>query len=272
MSASNPRNLHEVVTGVSIAAGNANIIMQLARPGVGYGVVESKVDSGKATLHPVKRARTTFTYLAVALFGDDEERAAYRTAVNGAHRQVRSTEDSPVQYNAFDPSLQLWVAACLYHGLEDVQHALYPDVDFHGERGIYEASATLATTLQVPLDRWPVDRDAFEVYWKEQLDEVSIDDTVRRHLMLLTDLRPLPSGVRQVMLPLHKFLTVGFLPELFREEMHFSWSAADQRRFDRLMRGVGVANSLAPRAIRQFPYNAYLADFRRRRRRGLPLV
>ena len=52
--------------GVALLAGPANVIMQLARPGVGYGVKESRVESGRVDRHPIKRARTTFTYLAVA--------------------------------------------------------------------------------------------------------------------------------------------------------------------------------------------------------------
>nr|MDT0524653.1 hypothetical protein [Streptomyces sp. DSM 41633] len=34
------------------AAGAANVIMQLSAPGVGYGVVESSVDSGNLLKHP----------------------------------------------------------------------------------------------------------------------------------------------------------------------------------------------------------------------------
>src|ERR1044072_9256983 len=93
-------------------AGGANVVMQLSWPQVGYGVYESRVDSGKIFLHPWKRARTTGTYLSVALLGTDRDRELFRAAVNTAHAQVRSTADSPVRYNAFDPDLQLWVAAC----------------------------------------------------------------------------------------------------------------------------------------------------------------
>jgi uncharacterized protein (DUF2236 family) len=35
--------------------------MQLALAPVGYGVLESKVESGQVTKHPLKRFRTTFT-------------------------------------------------------------------------------------------------------------------------------------------------------------------------------------------------------------------
>ena len=73
--------------GVALLAGPANVIMQLARPGVGYGVMESRVESGRVDRHPIKRARTTFTYLAVATRGSDEQKAAFRRAVNGRTRR-----------------------------------------------------------------------------------------------------------------------------------------------------------------------------------------
>ena len=53
----------------SFAAGAANVVMQLARPGVGHGGAESKVDSGNLMKHPWKRGRTTTQYLAVAILG-----------------------------------------------------------------------------------------------------------------------------------------------------------------------------------------------------------
>ena len=77
--------------GVALLAGPANVIMELARPGVGYGVLESRVESGRADRHPIKRARTTFTYLAVARRGTDEQKKAYSRAVSGSHAQVYST-------------------------------------------------------------------------------------------------------------------------------------------------------------------------------------
>ncbi|WP_231611541.1 oxygenase MpaB family protein, partial [Rhodococcus sp. CX] len=92
--------------GIGLAAGAANIIMQLSWPGVGYGVFESRVESGRLFDHPFKRTRTTLGYLAVAARGTEEERKLFRDAVNRSHRQVRSTAESPVKYNAFDPELQ----------------------------------------------------------------------------------------------------------------------------------------------------------------------
>src|ERR1700724_197171 len=86
--------IDEGLMGVALLAGPANVIMQLALPGVGYGVMESRVDSGRVDLHPIKRARTTFTYLAVATAGSDAQKEAFRRAVNSAHAQVYSTPES----------------------------------------------------------------------------------------------------------------------------------------------------------------------------------
>ena|SRR5699024_9516887 len=116
---SSARRFDDLITGAGLLAGAANVIMQLGRPGVGHGVLESTVDSGNLFRRPWKRARTTFTYLAVATMGSDAEKRAYRAAVNRQHAQVRSDGSSAVRYNAFDPELQLWVAACLYKGFED---------------------------------------------------------------------------------------------------------------------------------------------------------
>ncbi|KAB2586677.1 hypothetical protein BS297_04045, partial [Rhodococcus erythropolis] len=112
--------VEKAMSGLGLLAAGANVIMQLARPAVGYGVYESKVETGRLDRHPVKRTRTTLTYLAVASLATDEEKKLYRRAVNGSHKHVRSDENSAVEYNAFDPELQLWVAACLYRGFEDV--------------------------------------------------------------------------------------------------------------------------------------------------------
>lgn len=269
---SEPDQLDDAMIGASLLAGTANIIMQLAVPAVGYGVVESTVTSGQVFRHPVKRARTTFTYLAVAMLGTDEERRCYRAAVNNSHAPVRSGEDSPVAYNAFDPTLQLWVAACLYKGVEDTCAAFAQPLDDSTMDEIYRQSAALATTLQVPAEMWPADRAAFHDYWNESLDNIHIDHTVRSYLHDLVMLRFLPRPLSTLFGPFHKFITTGFLPWRFREEMRLPWSDAQQRRFDRLIGAISAVVRRLPRPIRQFPYNLMLRDLRRRIRCGRSLV
>src|SRR5215218_10514604 len=172
----------------SFAAAAANVVMQLALPGVGYGVVESKVDSGSILKHPWKRLRTTSAYLAVAVFGSAEDRAAFREAVDGAHRQVISAAESPVKYNAFDRDLQMWVAACLFVGLEDTYKLLRGEMTAGQAEQFYRSAWTLGTTLQVTEDQWPPTRADFDAYWSEACGKVAMDDRVRDYLLDLLNL------------------------------------------------------------------------------------
>ncbi|MGW7533431.1 oxygenase MpaB family protein [Amycolatopsis sp. NPDC054798] len=258
--------LQDGMLGVSLLAGGANVIMQLGRPAVGYGVLESRVDSGNLFKHPLKRTRTTVTYLAVAVLGTDADRAAYRRAVNAVHAQVVSTDASPVRYRAFDRELQLWVAACLCHGVEDV-HRVF--LGRPAPESWYAEAAVLGTTLQVRPEDWP---DDFAAYWADGLAKVDIDDRLREYLTAIANLEFLPRPFSLLFGRFHRFVTTGFLPEVFREQMRLPWSDADQRRFDRLMRGIGRMAERLPLRARRFPYDACLADFRRRLRKGKPLV
>lgn len=256
----------------AVLAGPANVIMQLSWPQVGYGVVESVVESGSAMRHPVKRARTTFTYLAVALLGDDMDRRAFRRAVNGQHTRVRSTASSPVEYKAMDPRLQLWVAACLYYGTVDLCERMHGPLGEEEADALYRHGARFATTLQVPEDLWPRDRQAFAEYWESSLREARIDGTIRSYLVALTELDNLPRLLRLLFKKRNLFFARGFLPPPFREMMGFTWTEAEERRFAAHLRRLGRLEDLAPLAVRLFPFNLLLWDMRRRRRHGRPLV
>jgi uncharacterized protein (DUF2236 family) len=262
--------------GMALLAGAANVIMELSRPGVGHGVAESRVESGRIDRHPIKRARTTFTYIAVASAGTDAQKAAFRRAVNGAHAQVYSTPDSPVSYNAFDPDLQLWVAACIYKGGVDVYRTFVGEIPEADADRLYREGASIGTTLQVPPEMWPADRAAFDKYWQESLEKVHIDDTVREFLYPIAVSRVrgvrLPRRVQEPLENFNLLITTGFLPQRFRDEMRLSWDAARQRRFDRLMAVLGVVNRVLPRMLRQFPFNLMLWDLDRRIAAGRPLV
>jgi uncharacterized protein (DUF2236 family) len=265
-------DLEEMVIGLGLIAGSANVVMQLARPGVGHGVVESKVDSGNVFRHPVKRTRTTLTYLAVATLGTPEEKKQFQRGVNRAHARVHSDASSPVEYNAFDTDLQLWVAACLYKGFEDVYLAFGRGRTDAETELLYRESAVLGTTLQVKPEMWPSDRAAFEAYWNASLDKVSMDDVVRGYLHRLIALKFLPGVVSVPLGPFNRFVTTGFLPQRFRDEMRLPWSGKRQRRFDRLMALNAAFVRVLPPVLRKFPYNLVLWDLRRRVKSGKPLV
>jgi len=262
--------------GVALLAGPANVIMQLALPGVGYGVMESRVESGRIDRHPIKRARTTFTYLAVAGRGNEVQQREYRKAVTRVHAQVFSDEDSPVQYRALDPQLQLWVAACLYKGGVDVYRTFIGEMDDETADQHYRDGMALGTMLQVRPEMWPADRRAFDEYWQESLEKVHIDDAVRNYLYPIAAGRMrgvrLPRSVQNLNDSVSLLITTGFLPQRFRDEMKLAWNSSKQRDFDRLIGAIRVGNDIAPSFVRAFPFNVLLHDVNWRIRTGRPLV
>ena len=265
-------DVRDLMDGAALLASTANVVMQLAQPPVGYGVLESKVEGGQVMRHPVRRLRTTVTYLSVAFLGTAEERGYYRRQVNRSHALVRSDPGSPVSYSAFDPRLQLWVAACLYRGALDVHTLLHGPVDEATADAIYRACARLGTTLQVPERMWPADRAAFDRYWAAELARVRIDPPVRDYLDRLIGLEYLPWPARAAFGPVNRFLTAGFLPPPFREQMRLGWTERDQQAFALLIRAVAILGRLLPAPVSRFPFNACLADLRLRRMLGLTPV
>ena len=256
----------------SFAAAAANVVMQLARPEVGYGVIESKVDSGNILKHPWKRLRTTSQYLAVAVFGSEQDRAAFRAAVDSVHRHVLSTPESPVAYNAFDRDQQMWVAACLFVGLEDTYKLLRGEMTAEQAEQFYRSAWPLGTTLQVTDDQWPATRAEFDAYWDSACQRVVIDKPVRDYLNDLIGLRMINPLLALPFRPLLKFLTTGFLAPIFREALGVRWSKGKQRRFEWLFLLVAFVNRFLPVFIRQGGSYVVLADVRRRVRAHSSLV
>jgi uncharacterized protein (DUF2236 family) len=256
----------------AFAAGAANVVMQLSRPQVGYGVVESRVDSGNLLVHPWKRARTTFQYLAVALLGSDDDRVAFKAAVDGVHREVTSTTASPVRYSAFDRELQMWVAACLFVGLEDTYQLLRGAMTPKQSEQFYRSAWPLGTTLQVTDDQWPASRAQFDDYWVDACRRVTVDAVVRSYLRDLLNLKMINPVLRLSMRPLLKFLTTGFLAPVFRDALGVGWGRRRQFVFERLFLTVALANRFLPAFVRQGGSYVLLADVRRRIRTQRRLV
>jgi uncharacterized protein (DUF2236 family) len=254
----------DLLEGAGLLAATANVIMQLARPEVGYGVLESNVYGAQIMRHPLRRWRVTVTYLAAALMGNDVEREACRRAVNRTHAQVHSAPHSPARYSAFDPQLQLWISACLHRGMIDTYALLHGPADDQTAEAIYRAARRFGTTLQMPARLWPSDRAAFDSYWDSAVAAIRIDPPVRAYLHQLIMLGYLPWPLGAALGPFHRFLTTGFLPPSFREQMQLPWTGRDQRQFESVMHAIATINRLLPGSARRFPFNACLLGLRAR--------
>ena len=250
----------------------ANVIMQLSMPGVGYGVLESPVDSGNVYKHPFKRARTTGTYLAVATIGTDSDRALIRAAVDTAHRQVRSTASSPVSYNAFDPALQLWVAACLYRYFVDQHEYLHGPLDAAAADAVYLDARRLGTTFRCAsrCGRRTGSRSTTtgSGRWKTC-------ESIPRSASICAGWRRWRfCRGRCARSPGHSICSRrrAFCLRSSATMMRLGWSESQQRRFEWLLAALRLADRLIPRQAWILGYRLYLWDMRLRARLGWRVV
>ncbi len=166
----------------------------------------------------------------------------------------------------------MWVAACLFVGLEDTYQLLRGEMTAEQAEQFYRSAWTLGTTLQVTEDQWPPTRADFDIYWNDACRRVAIDDQVRAYLQDLLNLRMINPVLALPFRPLLKFLTVGFLAPVFRDAMGVQWSGFKQRQFERLFLLVAFVNRFLPVFIRQGGSYVLLADVRRRVRDHRALV
>lgn len=251
--------LHDVVGDAAFLAGAPRrFLMEIALQPVGHGVAEHS----RALRDPVGRFRNTTAYIYLVAFGTSEERAAVIRMVNRAHGPVRSVAGAEVEYSAFDPELQLWVAGCMYYGGRDMWQRMFGPMGDEAAESLYRQFQAYGTSLQVPREAWPADRAAFDAYVARTLDGIVIDDRVRQYGAALLDPSHRPVPVRPVFV-LMRFVTIGLLPDALREAYRFAWSPADQRRFDRIMRVSSTMYRVLPRAARELPKTILLRASRR---------
>lgn len=239
---------------VLIGGGGRAILLQVANRGVGHGVA----DHSDFAFRAVDRLRTTMTYIFAVVYGTEEEKRTAVSMVNKAHVPVHTD-----QYNAFDPELQLWVAATLYDSAVQMYGMIFGPLEDATADRVYREYAVLGTALQVPEGMWPRDRAAFAAYWDEKIDSFEVDDKVRQVAADLFKPKVAPLYIR-AFLPAYKEVTTALLPERLRSEFGLSWNAGDQRRFDLLIALVRFTYPKVPRQLRQLPKTIYLWAMRRR--------
>lgn len=236
-------------------SGTANVIMQLSRPEIGYAVKDSVVTEGNLFTNPRRRQRTTAGFLAVAVLGSPEERAAFRRAVNRSHARVP---------NAFDPELQRWVAACIYRGFEDSREHVHGPLRGAEREEFYRQGAIFGALLQMPPELWPPDRSAFEDYWRTGLATTRIDEPMREYLLRIVRLEYLQRRIPRLVLQARLWLVTGYLPPELRDAMGLRWSPREEHRFARFNRAVGAVVRRLPASRRPWPFTRALAGVRAR--------
>lgn len=254
-----PGLLHEF--GLMLGSGSA-VMYQLAVWGVGKGVAEHSTTMQR----PVDRLRTTLTYVYVMGLGTDEERAKVARMVNRAHVPVRGEG-----YSAFDPDLQLWVAATLAEVAREMYERIFGPLDEATLEHLYREGWVYGTALQVKPEMWPPTRAEFDRYWDRMQAEFRSDPQIQRYAAALLSTRDAKWFVKPLS-PLISLVTRGNLSPAAREALALPWNERDQRRYDRFWAVVRVVYPRIPRWVRAFPARFAMAEVRWRMRTGRRVI
>jgi uncharacterized protein (DUF2236 family) len=242
---------------VLLAGGGRAILLQLANPAVGRGVAEHS----DFVERPLSRLHGTMTYLYAVVFGTPTEVAHVRRVVGRAHRPVHGGETSPVPYDAFDPGLQLWVAATLYDSAMQLFERVHGPIDPAHAEAVYQDYALVGASLQMPRDLWPADLASFRRYWDAALGELVVDDVTRRvaHELLHPTTGP---WWLSVVMPLARLVTAGSMPPAVRDAFGLPWSRSARRRYDAVMRLTAAIVPHLPPRLRHVLRDGYLRRLR----------
>lgn len=244
-----------------LGSGSA-VMLQLAEWGVGKGVAEHS----DTMQRPMDRLRTTLTYVYVMGLGTEAEKQAVARMVNKAHVPVRGDG-----YSAFDPELQLWVAATLAEVGQQMYEKVFGPLDPDTAERLYREGWVYGTALQVREDLWPPTRAEFEEWWQAREAGFRSDPQIRRYAAALLSTRDAKWFVKPAS-PLISLVTRGNLSPRAREVLGFAWTARDQRRYDAVWRVVRRVYPRVPSAVRRLPARVAVAEFRWRMRTGRRVI
>lgn len=242
-----------------LAGGGRALLLQLAHPEVGRGVVEHSDFAGRM----MDRFHGTMTFIYAATFGAPEEFEVVRRRVNRAHAPVHgpATGSRPA-YTAFDRELQLWVAATLYATMVDLKERVFGPSSPADRERIYREVTRWKGGLQLTPEDWPTSEAGFRQYWDDMLGELEVTDATRQVAGHLLHPREVPLWLR-AMLPDARLVTAGLLPATVREQYRLPWDASLERRFERRMDWAAAVYPRLPETLRHQPRDAYLRRLRR---------
>ena len=246
--------------GILVAGAGRAILLQIADPSVAAGVARHS-DFGS---RPLDRLHATLTFVYALALGTPEEQRSVARRVNHAHAPVRASPgEAAPGYSAFDHDAQLWVAATLYDTAVQVYELVFGALDEESRERLHREYAIVGTSLQLPPDRWPPTRAAFDEYFAARVAGLHVTAEARAVSVELLTARAAPLLVR-CLLPLVRLVTAGLLPDGLRSAYGFRWTPRQQRRFARRVAVARVVWPRLPHRLRAAPSAWYLRAMRER--------
>lgn len=207
--------------------GGAAVLLQVAHPLVGIGVVEHSGFDRDLWRRLVRTLRALY----LITFGDRAEAERAGAAVRAVHERVHGETTEQLgpfppgtRYSASEPELMLWVHATLvYSSLAAYERFVHELTTDERERYLTEMNL-VAELFGTPKSVLPPDHAAFREYFDGRLASGVITVTAPAHDVASVILAsPLPAPMR-LLAPAHRLATARILPERLRHEYGLRWT------------------------------------------------
>ena len=235
------------------------ILLQLAHPLVAAGIAQH---SGfrASTFAPLVRLQATVGAMRQLVFGTDAEASAVVSRIRAVHDRVHGTladgagtHPAGARYSAHDPALLLWVHATLLDShVRILEPLLRPFTADERDRYCREAGsfAVLLGAAAVDVPRT----------W-QQLQDYMATEMASGRVAVGADARALSgdilrSAIGRMVWPVQRagqLVTIGALPAAIRGGYGFAWTAARERRRQRVLAALRAVRAATPDRLARWP-------------------
>ena len=221
------------------------ILLQLAHPLIASGVAAHSSFRGN-TRSAFSRLHHTVGAMLALTFGTEREREGALEGIRAIHRRVNGTLADTTgpfaagtRYSAEDPELLTWVHVTLAESTIRLYGRLVAPLT-EADRDRYCAeSAGVAVALGARASEVPRSWQALVAYADAQY--------ASGRVIVGRDARTVASAL--LVNPLLSSIAIGDLPSAIRQQYGFRWSAAQAKRFERIMRTLRCVRRITPRPL-----------------------
>lgn len=228
------------------------VLMQLAHPLVAAGVNDhSTFREGR--FGAVRRLGHTVDAMLALTFGDSRDHGRAIRGIASIHRRVHGELGEPTgphaagaAYSAEDPALVLWVHATLVESMTlAYERAVHAVSEATKDRYLVEAAPVAVALGAIDTDV-PRSWVALQRYLSDVVRSGEL--AVGKNAAGLADALLSPPYM-PIARPVGRWITRGLLPEEYRAMYGLSWSVGEERRLERLFRGLRVLRRGTPARV-----------------------
>lgn len=245
---------------VTVLFGGARaLLMQAAHPLVIAGATQT----GMYERDPWKRLQRTLVLQYALTFGTKAEAHAAADRINEVHERIKGVDDvTGLGYDALDPSLLLWVHACLVDSALLFERLTVGRLDAAGRQRFHEEQMVAAELVRLPRGSIPPTVPELEAYIGDTVrsGDLLVSDAARRVARLFFD-PPRDAQWRPVLRAI-AHLGFGMLPPELRRGYGFSFGASKRAAMRGSFGAMRLLRPLLPARYR------FIAPYQQWRRRG----